>query len=234
MKKRITFLFLAFLPLLPATATARINKPTSFIELRTQDNELQSHQYSCGAASLATLMTIFGRPTSEEELINDIFPSKNISIVNPNLLEIEPLSLKDLEDLARNREFNVVSLQAPDEQSSYNALVGLAPVITRIKVYGEILHFVVVKSVTNGWVMIGDPAYGNVRLPWSAFYSAFHEGERIFLSISTKPFLAKVDSSKGTLSVKRVDGNKASELADEIPSRLINAAKKTIRFNNSL
>ncbi|NEX12290.1 MAG: hypothetical protein C1942_06290 [Prosthecochloris sp.] len=231
--KRIILPLCVSLLILPAIANARINKPVSFIELRTKNNELQSHQYSCGATSLASLLTIFGKPTSEEELINEIFPTKRISRVNQELLEVEPLSLKDLEDLSRNRGLKVVSLQALDEKSAYNALTDLAPIITRIRVHDDVLHFVLVKSVANGWVYIGDPGYGNIHLPWNQFYPAFNEGKRIFLSISTEPFMAKVNLKDKTISIKRVDKRDPDEVADNIPKQLIDAARKTIRFNNS-
>ena len=234
--KRITFVFLVSAAFLTGCATdvPRLNQPKSFVELRSAGNELQAHQYSCGAASLATLMTSLGRPTVEKELLDEILPKKGQKLVDNKNIKVEPLSIKDLEDLAKNRGFKVVSLQAPDEKSSFQALSELSPVITRMKVYDEILHFVVVRSVNNGWVYIGDPGYGNVHIPWDQFYNAFNNADRIFVAVSKDAFKAKIDEATGSLALKRADGAQAEEMADAQPKRLFDAAKSSIRFANSL
>lgn len=216
------------------TNVPRLQQPKSFVELRTAGNELQAHQYSCGAASLATLMTILGRSTTEKELLDEILPKKGQRLIDDENIEIEPLSVKDLENLSRNRGFKVVSLQAPDEKSSLEALSELYPVIARVKVYDEILHFVVVRSVNNGWVHIGDPGYGNIHIPWDQFYDAFNDGQRIFVAISKDSFKAKIDEVKSSLALRRADNPEIGELADEQPKRLLDAAKGNIRFVNSL
>ena len=234
--KRITFVFFVSAAFLTGCATdvPRLHQPKSFVELRSAGNELQAHQYSCGAASLATLMTGLGRPTVEKELLDEILPQKGQKLVDNKNIEIEPLSIKDLEDLAKNRGFKVVSLQAPDEKSSLQALSELSPVITRMKVYDEILHFVVVRSVNNGWVYIGDPGYGNVHIPWDQFYSAFNNADRIFVAVSKDVFKAKIDEATGSLALKRADDAQAEEMADAQSKRLFDAAKSSIRFANSL
>lgn len=234
MKTNIFSLILLSSFLMSCTTQIPRLQSASFVEMRSSGNQLQAHQYSCGAASLATLMTIHGKSVTEKELLDEILPKKNQQLINNETIKIEPLSIKDLETLSKSRGFKVVSLSAPDEKTSIEALTKLYPVITRIKLYDDILHFVVVRSVNNGWVHIGDPGFGNTRVTWDQFYGVFEEAGRIFIAISKTPFKAKINEKDGLLSLNRAETMKVEELADEQANHLVKSAKNNIRFINSL
>lgn len=232
-KKIFISLFLGLLSI-PQFSSAELKDPKSFIELKTEGDELQTFQYSCGTASLATLMKIFGCNTSERELLDSVLPKKFIFPINSTEIVVEPLSLKDLETLSKKHNFKVISLKAHDEKSAYHAISCLSPVITRLKIYNQILHFVVVRSLDNEWVYISDPAYGNVYMPWKQFYAAMNSGDNVVLSISKDAFNVKSDSDGNITSIGRTDSVEKEVIADERPESLFYAAKMVIRFDGAL
>ncbi len=220
----------------------RPRTPLSYQELRSEGNVLQTHQYSCGAASLATLMSLLGTPTSEAELLDEVFESDpKLQVVTEgedDEVFLDPLTVKNLEDLARARDFRVVSVQARSDDEGIAAIEALAPVITRLTIHDDILHFVVVRKIESGFVFISDPAYGNYRLPIRQFYEAWDAGDRIIVAVSRKAFLAHAgdEGAPGQFRVRR-DPEEVidwSGLDDRFPRPLYNAARRSITLTNSL
>lgn len=158
-------------------------------ELRAQGSVLQTHEYSCGAAALATLMGIFGAPAGEMEVLHSIF-GKQLPIVKgrDGKAELRALTVEDLEIGAKRADFKVVSLQVDDPKQAALTLKTLRPAIARLHLYNEYLHFVVLRDIKDGWVHISDPAYGNVKITLSQFDKAWAAGDRVLLTIGKLPF----------------------------------------------
>ena len=213
--------------ILTGCQTVSTTKPLSLIELRTKGAVLQSHQYTCGAAALATLMTILGRPTTEAEILEVVFEEEILLEVDEEIgIYLPGLTLADLERAARAKDFRVVSVKAHTGEEAIKAIESLRPVIVRLLLYGDILHFVVIKEVQNGWVYLSDPSYGNFKIPLRQLYRAWAAGDKIILTISRNPFYAWVPEEEGEVYLKRSDKDILPDYGDITPVALYRSARE--------
>lgn len=140
-------------------------------------------------------MDMFGSPATEGEILEIAFgresPVKGFDD-EADTLEFRQLTLADLEVAAREKGFKVISLRAERGEEAVRAIRELTPVIARLRLYNEILHFVVIRGMQSEWVYISDPGYGNYKVPLQQFYQAWMDGDRYFLTIGTKPSYAWV------------------------------------------
>lgn len=111
----------------------------------------QQYDYSCGSASLATLLRYhYGRPVGEAEIFEamwDVGDQEKIQKVGFSLLDMK----RYLESLGYKAEGYQISLT--------ELLASKEPMITIIDL-GDYRHFVVVKGARDGQVLVGDPAQG--------------------------------------------------------------------------
>jgi hypothetical protein len=179
--------------------------PLSLIELRTKGAVIQSLEYSCGAAALATLMGLMGSPATEAQVLDSIFGKElpTFEDKKDGKLKLRALTVDDLEKGARKAGFKVVSVQVPDPAEAEKVLYFFKPAITRMVLYGDYLHFVVLRDIEDGWVSVSDPGYGNFKITWKQFYEAWKAGDQIFLSIGQHPFYAWEDKESKQLYLKR-------------------------------
>jgi uncharacterized protein len=123
----------------------------------------QGYDYSCGAASLATLLTYglddaVGEDALLRALIEPLSPDQLAA------LQKKGLSLFDLQQLAQKRGHKAQGFRIHRDQ-----LANLSyPVIVFIKPHGY-QHFAVFKGLRGGRVHIADPSLGNVRMPLYRF-----------------------------------------------------------------
>ncbi|MBI3297937.1 MAG: hypothetical protein HYZ75_07230 [Elusimicrobia bacterium] len=191
---------------LAACAHSPTRSPRSLVELRSKGTVLQTHEYSCGAAALATLMGRFGKTATEAEVLDGIFGGKLPMEAGPQgRPRLRALSLADLEAGARGAGFKVVSTQVPDRKSFPEVLRALGPGIARMRLYGEIPHFVLLDELRDGWVKVADPGYGNFWLPAGKLFDAWDAGDRVFLTISKRPFYAWKEGDDKPVYLKRHD-----------------------------
>lgn len=145
----------------PAPAAAQValfdrgsplNVPvTTFRDIRFKSVVRQQYDYSCGSASLATLLRHhYGRPVGEAEVFKamwDVGDQAQIQKVGFSLLDMK----RYLERLGYKAEGYEISFQ--------ELMASREPMITIIDL-GDYRHFVVVKGVRDGQVLVGDPAQG--------------------------------------------------------------------------
>jgi predicted double-glycine peptidase len=123
----------------------------------------QRYDYSCGSASLATLLTYgLNDPVDEDVLLRAL---------------LEPLSPDDLAALQK-KGLSLLALQQLAEQRGHKAqgfrvdqsdLAKLSrPVIVFIRPHGYD-HFAVLKGLRGDRVYLADPSLGNVRMPLYRF-----------------------------------------------------------------
>lgn len=207
--------------------------PLSMNELRTNQTTLQSHEFTCGAAALATVLSSLGEPITEQDVLVKIFgETMPVRINEKGEAEVPPLTAADLQRGARNAGFKVVSLQAADGGEALDALEKLRPIICRIFLYEDFLHFVVVRGVENGWVSLSDPAYGNVRVTIPQFDKVWKAGDRILLAVSKEPFLAwKTDS--GQVFIKRDESETVPVVEGVSPVSLYSSSLRSITEMNT-
>lgn len=136
---------------------------TSLKAMRDAGVVKQGFDYSCGAASLATLLTYgLNEPVTEDALLRQLI--EPLSHDQLTSLQRNGLSLFDLQQLAQKRGFKAQGFRIQGEQFAKLSY----PVIVYIKPHGY-NHFAVFKGVRGDRVYMADPTLGNVRMPMYRF-----------------------------------------------------------------
>ena len=123
----------------------------SMKELRTARVVMQQYDFSCGAAAVATLLTFhYNLPTQEQTIFKAMYDRGDQASI-------------------RERGFSMLDMKTYLESLGYHAdgfrlkldrLKAISvPVVTLVDINGY-KHFVVVKGMEDGRVLVGDPAYG--------------------------------------------------------------------------
>jgi len=136
----------------------------SMREARFQTIILQKYDYSCGSAALASLLTYhYDRPTTEEAVFKAMFSSGDQAKI-----QREGFSLLDMKvHLSRQ------GLVADGYKMTLDKLEKLGvPVITLINT-GGYRHFVIIKGIRDGEVVLGDPAQGVIIVDKEQFEPAW-------------------------------------------------------------
>jgi hypothetical protein len=137
----------------------------SWKELRERNIVMQQRDYSCGAASLATLIRYYwGDNVTEEQ-----FLARMPAILTPEEIVdrlANGLTMTDLRRLAVDAGY-----QSSIGTLTFAELTGSrVPVIVAIRIEG-LDHFVVYRGTDGARVYLADPIRGNVRIPISEFLS---------------------------------------------------------------
>jgi uncharacterized protein len=141
----------------------------SLQELRFTDLVRQSWDVSCGAAALSTLLTYhLGRPVTEYAVATWILRG-----VDPQRVRARGgFSLFDLKRFAQALGYRAEGYG----NMKLEELVALsAPAIVPVRIHG-LDHFVVMRGVIGGHVLIGDPAFGNLTMPARRFQQLWKGG----------------------------------------------------------
>jgi predicted double-glycine peptidase len=148
--------------LLAAPTAARALRPVrSMLELRQQGVVRQGFDLSCGAAALATVLTYeYGDRVDEKEVVETLLRSSGADRIR----ERGGFSLLDLKRFAVARGYVATGYKGLDLAALERLGTAIVPTTTPA---GP--HFVVVRGVVEGRVVIADPAYGNLTLPASRF-----------------------------------------------------------------
>jgi predicted double-glycine peptidase len=149
-------------PLVAGSARLQV-RVTSLRAMRDAGVVKQRYDYSCGAASLATLLTYgLNDPVGEEGLLRALLDP--LSPDQIRALQQNGLSLFDLQRLARERGHDAQGFRLAGSQLARLPY----PVIVFIKPRGY-RHFAVLKGVRGGRAWLADPTLGNVRMPLYRF-----------------------------------------------------------------
>jgi len=151
-----------------------ITKPIkSWIEFKNDNLVRQNYDYSCGSASLATVMKHFyDQNMTEESILNDILDMKGIGKEKAKELEEEDMSLSflDLAEYIKTKGFKAIGLAL-----NLKALKSLkAPVILFVKIRKN-EHFTVFKGIDERYVYLADPSFGNSKIKISKFKEMFYQ-----------------------------------------------------------
>lgn len=133
---------------------------TSLHEERFRATVRQQFDFSCGSAALSTLLTHhYGRPVTEQVVFEEM-------IVRGDRAKIqrEGFSLLDMKRYLAAHGYEADGFEAPLEKLQQ---VGI-PAIVLVNENGY-NHFVVVKGVQEGRVLVGDPAGGTRAMSKTAF-----------------------------------------------------------------
>lgn len=144
--------------------TARMQLPV--VSLRAQRDAgvvKQRHDYSCGSAALATLLSYgLDDAVDEEALLRSLIDP--LSAEELAALQDKGLSLRALQQLARERGHKAQGFRVGASQ-----LAKLTrPVIVFVKP-GGYGHFAVLKGLRGDRAYLADPSIGNLRMPLYRF-----------------------------------------------------------------
>lgn len=131
-------------------------------EMRWDGVVPQQYDYSCGAASVATLLTYhYGRPSTEAEVFEAMIHAG----------EVEHIKEHGFSMLDMKRYLDAQGLQSDGFRVGLDDLARIGvPAITLINT-GGYRHFVVIKGMDDNTVLVGDPAVGTVAVPTAHFES---------------------------------------------------------------
>lgn len=151
-------------------------KTKSWLELRDEGLVRQKYDYSCGSASLATIMTYFyASSVTEKEIWDFVVKKKNIdfdalSLDNLGDLKDKGLSFLDLSEFAESKGFKAIGL-ALDFKSLKQLKV---PAIVFLNIR-KTEHFSVYKGMDDRYVYLADSSFGNIKISLKRFKKAFYQ-----------------------------------------------------------
>lgn len=124
---------------------------TSLKEARFKSVVPQQYDFSCGSAAVATLLTYhYRRPTNEQQAFEAMF-----RVGDKQAIQRYGFSLFDMK-----KYLETLGLKADGFRIPLDELVKVGiPAITLLDVKGY-RHFVVIKGIRDGEVLVGDPALG--------------------------------------------------------------------------
>lgn len=143
----------------------------------------QKYDFSCGSAALATLLTHhYSYSISEQDVFKEMYERGDQAKIRK-----EGFSLLDMKAYLDARGFQADGFVADVEQLQVAGI----PAIALVKENGY-FHFVVVKGLREGRILIGDPSSGTRAMPQSQFKEMWVN--RILFVIRNKTELAKFNA----------------------------------------
>lgn len=144
----------------------------------------QQLDYSCGAASVATIFNYFlGEDVTEEKVIKGLLTVGNTE----KIIERKGFSLLDMRKFAE-----YMGYEAAGYRTDLKGLVSLdKPSIVPI-VIRDYKHFVVFRGVANGRVFLADPAFGNITLLIHEFERIWHANVALVIKPKNGEFLDRL------------------------------------------
>ncbi|MBI5026962.1 MAG: C39 family peptidase, partial [Nitrospirae bacterium] len=140
-------------------------KVVSVREMRFKDIVPQQYDFSCGAASMATIFKyLYGvEGVKEEEIVKDM-----IAKGDQDLIKEKGFSLLDMKKYAERHGFQANGYKVKAENLSKLRI----PTIVLMNTRGY-THFVVLKGVKDGRAYLADPAAGNRAVPLEEFMESW-------------------------------------------------------------
>ncbi|MEP7101601.1 MAG: C39 family peptidase [Burkholderiales bacterium] len=124
----------------------------------------QQYDFSCGSAALSTLLTYqYKYPVTEDKVFEEMY-----RLGDQAKIRVEGFSLLDMKRYLEAHGFEADGFQEPLDKLSTAGI----PAIVLVN-EGGYNHFVVVKGMREGRVLIGDPAGGTRALTQAAFEAAW-------------------------------------------------------------
>jgi len=148
---------------------------TSWIEIKNRNLTRQKEDYSCGSASLATILKhYYGQDVSEKEILDAVMKMKGVTreTIVKKYKELNGLSFLDLSVYAKEKGFKALGLAL-----DMDALKKLqTPVILYVKIRNS-EHFTVYKGMDDMYAYLADPSMGNTKVRLPKFREMFYQRE---------------------------------------------------------
>lgn len=157
---------------------------TSLREARYKRTIRQQFDFSCGSAALATLLTYqYDYPVTEKQVFAEMFEHGDQAKIRK-----EGFSLLDIRNYLVAHGFEADGYEAPLDKLEQTQ----TPAIVLIIDHGY-HHFVVVKGMRNGRILIGDPATGTHALSRESFEEKWRD--RVLFVIHNRHEQAKFNDA---------------------------------------
>ena len=147
----------------------------SWIEIKNKNLTRQKYDYSCGSASLSTILKYYYyQNISEKQILESVMKMKGITKENivKKYKEDNGLSFLDLSSFVKDKGFKALGLAL-----DMDALKKLQiPVILYVKIRKS-EHFTVYKGMDDRYAYLADPTMGNTKVRLSKFKEMFYQRE---------------------------------------------------------
>lgn len=174
----------ASLPIQGAQGQVLSLRLTSLKEARFRNTIRQKYDFSCGSAAVATLLTYqYGYPVGEQAAFEQMYAHGDRAKIGK-----EGFSLLDIKRYLAANGFDADGFELPLDKLEQEHL----PAIVLVDERGY-HHFVVVKGLLDGRVLIGDPALGTRSLPRARFEAMWKN--RLLFVIHNRRSLAVFNSA---------------------------------------
>lgn len=152
-----------------------LEKPVkSWIEFKNDSLVRQQYDYSCGSASIATILKYYYNDSevSERDVIDEILKSKGYDTTQNEILKEgdNVISFLDLSKYAKTKGFRAVGLAVNFEVLSKLKI----PVIIFVNARG-MDHFTVYKTMDEEYAYLSDPSFGNIKVRIAQFKEMFFQ-----------------------------------------------------------
>ena len=135
-------------------------KVTSLKEARFKATLRQQYDFSCGSAALATLLTHhYGQAMTEQVIFEEMFAGGN-----QEKIRTEGFSLLDMKNFLKKQGYEADGFELPLNTLMVSGL----PAIVLVSDKGY-QHFVVIKGIQEGRILLGDPSGGARAMSIAAF-----------------------------------------------------------------
>ena len=129
-------------------------------QARAATTTRQQYDFSCGSAALSTLLTYhYGRPVTEQAVFEQMFRNGDQAKIRA-----QGFSLLDMQRFLATRGFRADGFELPLEKLFEAKLPAI--VLISDKGYN---HFVVIKGMADGRILLGDPSSGTRVLALARF-----------------------------------------------------------------
>ena len=163
------------------TYTVRL---TSLKEARFKTTVRQQYDFSCGSAAVATLLTYqYGQPVTESDVFMQMYAHGDQAKIRE-----EGFSLLDMRRYFESLGYQADGFELPLDKLAEEGL----PAIVLLNERGY-RHFVVVKGLRNGRVLVGDPALGTRALSRQRFEKLWDN--RVLFVVHNRRELANFNST---------------------------------------
>ena len=133
---------------------------TSLKEARFKTTRQQQFDFSCGSAALATLLTYqYDTPVTEQAVFEAMFERGD-----QEKIKREGFSLLDIKTYLGSHDFQADGFELPLSKLAESKLPAIVLVVDK-----GYHHFVVVKGLRDGRILIGDPSSGTRAISQEAF-----------------------------------------------------------------
>lgn len=169
---------------MPIQSGGAFSVPVASIkDLRFRTTLHQQYDFSCGSAAVATLLTRhYAYPVSEQDVFREMYEHGDQAKIRK-----EGFSLLDMKNYLGAHGFEADGFEADVDK----LLTAGIPAIALIKENGY-NHFVVIKGMRSGRVLIGDPSAGTRAIPYERFKGMWVN--HILFVIRNKVELAKFNA----------------------------------------